>query len=287
MSVRPPCVQWTMWWPSHRSGGRSQPGNTQPPSRTVRARRCAGLMSRWLRPRSRISPSTPTTTRRITASHAICCTVAGSMIGPPAMRAPPRPSLRSSARTTIVSDGRTALSPRIRFISASARRWAGVRRGPPSTAFSARSSASYSACNAAASSAPSAGSNMPVEGPHAAERLGQVQTAALVLTVRVVVAGLGVDSQQPLAQQLGSWSTVSFCACSTEQRLVAGERLTGRVAAPGRVGEQHDLRRSEIAAPSRVGGERHVAQPSGRAHEHRCRRPAHLAARCQPGGRRQ
>jgi hypothetical protein len=48
----PPCSQWRRWWASHQAGGRSQPGNTQPPSRTTSAVRWAGETARVARPTS-------------------------------------------------------------------------------------------------------------------------------------------------------------------------------------------------------------------------------------------
>jgi Flp pilus assembly protein TadB len=52
-SVGPPSSQWTRWWASHQARGRSQPGKTQPPSRTARAVRWAGWTTRVVRPTSR------------------------------------------------------------------------------------------------------------------------------------------------------------------------------------------------------------------------------------------
>ena len=42
--------QWRRWWASHQARGRSQPGKTQPPSRTARAVRWAGWTTRLARP---------------------------------------------------------------------------------------------------------------------------------------------------------------------------------------------------------------------------------------------
>ena len=51
-SVGPPWSQWRRWWASHQAGGRSQPGTAQPPSRTTRAARWAGVTTRLVRPTS-------------------------------------------------------------------------------------------------------------------------------------------------------------------------------------------------------------------------------------------
>ena len=39
IAVGPPSAQCSMWWPSHQAAGRSQPGNAQPRSRAISARR--------------------------------------------------------------------------------------------------------------------------------------------------------------------------------------------------------------------------------------------------------
>ena len=70
MSVGPPSAQCTMWWPSHQPGGRSQPGNTQPRSRRVSARRWAGVTARAARPTSMGSLRPPSTTGMMRASQA-------------------------------------------------------------------------------------------------------------------------------------------------------------------------------------------------------------------------
>ncbi len=51
-SVGPPWSQWRRWWASHQAGGRSQPATAQPPSRTTRAARWAGVTTRLVRPTS-------------------------------------------------------------------------------------------------------------------------------------------------------------------------------------------------------------------------------------------
>ena len=48
-SVGPPWSQCRRWWASHQAGGRSQPATTQPPSRTTRAARWAGVTTRLVR----------------------------------------------------------------------------------------------------------------------------------------------------------------------------------------------------------------------------------------------
>jgi hypothetical protein len=53
--VGPPLDQWMVWWAWVQPMGVSQPGNTQPPSRTRRARCCAGVAVRTARPIWRIS----------------------------------------------------------------------------------------------------------------------------------------------------------------------------------------------------------------------------------------
>ena len=76
-----------MWWAWQRRGGRSQPGNAQPPSRMLRARRMASVTVRCNRPTSRGSDFEPSTTGTTSASQAHRRTVAGST-GAPVSRAP-------------------------------------------------------------------------------------------------------------------------------------------------------------------------------------------------------
>ncbi len=49
-AVGPPSRQGMMWWASLSLAGVAQPGNTQPPSRSSRAARMAGVTRRWVRP---------------------------------------------------------------------------------------------------------------------------------------------------------------------------------------------------------------------------------------------
>ena len=51
-SVGPPWSQCRRWWASHQAGDRSQPATAQPPSRTTRAARWAGVTTRLVRPTS-------------------------------------------------------------------------------------------------------------------------------------------------------------------------------------------------------------------------------------------
>src|SRR5664279_354626 len=69
-SATPPSTQCRRWWASVNAGGRSQPGQTHPPSRTTSARRWAGLTSRTLRPRSSTSLGPAVSTGLIVASQA-------------------------------------------------------------------------------------------------------------------------------------------------------------------------------------------------------------------------
>ncbi len=82
MVVGPPSAQCWMWWASVQPGGRSQPGNAQPWSRRVSARRSAVGMVRVARPMSRGSEEAPRTagmswasqaSRRIVPGCRVCC----------------------------------------------------------------------------------------------------------------------------------------------------------------------------------------------------------------------
>ena len=76
-SVGPRSSQWMTWWASHHDSGRSQPGNTQPPSRTTRAVRCAVVTVRVRRPTSSTWLVPPMTAGMTPESQARRRTVAG------------------------------------------------------------------------------------------------------------------------------------------------------------------------------------------------------------------
>jgi hypothetical protein len=97
-SVGPPCSQWRRWWASHQATGRSQPGNTQPPSRTASDLRCAAETTRVVRPRSSGSDGVPP---RAGGSSAIAARRLPT--SPPASSLPLPSSRRWRATTTRVS----------------------------------------------------------------------------------------------------------------------------------------------------------------------------------------
>jgi hypothetical protein len=79
-------IQWVMWWPWHRAGGRVQPGNTQPASRATRAAQIAGVMVRDSRPTARGTPRVSVMIGVMPASQAIRRTVSMVRFSPVAVR---------------------------------------------------------------------------------------------------------------------------------------------------------------------------------------------------------
>ena len=92
--------KWSQWCASQYDGGRSQPGHTQPPSRTASASRCAAEYMRASRPRSNGLPSGSTMTSMNPFAHAFRSITEPGRAQPPSMSCPTarRRGARGSAR---------------------------------------------------------------------------------------------------------------------------------------------------------------------------------------------
>jgi hypothetical protein len=109
-SVDPPSTQDTIWCISHHFGGRSQPGNAHPRSRSTTATRAAPVNNRRARPTSTGTPAPSRTTGRIRASHAIRRTAAADSSSPvSSVPTPVQPS--TSPTATAEPEARTPAAP--------------------------------------------------------------------------------------------------------------------------------------------------------------------------------
>ena len=216
MSVGPPSAQWTMWWPSHQPGGRSQPGNTQPAvSQGERSPLGGGDGSGGSADVDRFAASAEHDGDDAgVAREAPRGLGRDRFAGVVDVRRSRWPSARSSRRIVTVMVGRPGSAPtarRITSASAAARRCAAVRVGPPE-AFSARQSRSYSASTAALITAPSSLAYTPSKTV-VPSNVDDTCSRSPSPRSRCSRSGSAANSQ--CRNIIAVWSTVSRQACST------------------------------------------------------------------------